>query len=89
MVWNKTFGGAQTEGVDFCIDTSDGGYLIGGHTQSYGNGEDDYYIIKLNAISQEPEPLPELPASGIPGFYGLSIAVGLIVAIIFLSRFRR
>jgi hypothetical protein len=61
LVWNKTFGGPETEGVDFCIDTLDGGYLIGGHTQSYGNGEDDYYIIKLNPISQEPEPEPEFP----------------------------
>ncbi len=35
--------------------------MIGGHTQSYGNGEDDYYIIKLNPISHEPEPEPEFP----------------------------
>ena len=58
LLWNRTFGGSEYEGVGFCINTLNGGYLVGGHTQSYGQGEDDYFIIKLNPISQEPEPSP-------------------------------
>jgi hypothetical protein len=85
MFWNKTFGGPEFEGIGFSINTLDGGYLIGGYTQSYGNGENDYFIIKLNPISQEPEPEPRRP-DGIPGFNVDSIIIGLILGVTLLWR---
>ncbi|MFC1803352.1 hypothetical protein ACFL0D_05230 [Thermoproteota archaeon] len=64
LLWNRTFGGSEYEGMGFAITTMDGGYLIGGHTQSFDIVEDDYFIIKLKPIYQEqapePEPDPEL-----------------------------
>uniref|UniRef100_A0A7V4E3P4 T9SS type A sorting domain-containing protein n=1 Tax=candidate division WOR-3 bacterium TaxID=2052148 RepID=A0A7V4E3P4_UNCW3 len=48
-LWTKTFGGA---GVDqgWCVkETSDGGYIIVGSTNSFGAGGYDVYLIKTNA----------------------------------------
>jgi hypothetical protein len=89
LLWNTTFGGSEYEGMGFSINTSDGGYLIGGNTQSYGNGESDSFIIKLNSISQEPESEPN-STGVIPGFSVDSILIGLVlgVIIIWLSRSR-
>jgi hypothetical protein len=48
-VWGKTYGGSeQDEGFVF-IETSDGGYLIAGETQSYGVGDKDVWMVKINA----------------------------------------
>ena len=89
LFWNTTFGGSEYEGLGFSINTSDEGYLIGGNTQSYGNGETDSFIIKLNPISQEPEPDQKSPG-GIPGFSVDSILIGLVLGVItiWVSRSR-
>ena len=46
-LWTKTIGGDQYE-RSYCIrQTMDGGYIIAGRTDSYGAGDDDFYIVKL------------------------------------------
>lgn len=47
--WSKTFGGDQNDYPHSIISTSDGGYLIVGRTESFGEGEEDVLLIKLNA----------------------------------------
>jgi len=37
-VWDKTFGGPNGEGAVSVQQTSDGGYILAGSTQSYGAG---------------------------------------------------
>ena len=52
--WNKTFGGVNND-FSFCIkQTDDGGYIITGATESFGNGLRDLYLIKTdgNGIEQ-------------------------------------
>lgn len=49
MVWNKTYGGPQSEDVRSFIETSDGGFVLVGSTYSYGAGEDDIFLIKTDA----------------------------------------
>jgi len=45
----KTIGGPASEAGNSLIQTSDGGYAIAGTTSSFGAGEADVYVVKLDA----------------------------------------
>jgi len=45
--WQKAYGGNEDDNVYSIQQTSDGGYIVGGKTMSFGEGEDDAWIIKL------------------------------------------
>ena len=47
--WEKTYGGAGYESATSLSQTSDGGYVIAGRTNSFGAGDYDAWILKLNA----------------------------------------
>ena len=48
-LWEKTFGGSYDDRA-YCIQqTSDGGYIVAGYTSSFGVGNYDVYIIKMDA----------------------------------------
>jgi len=49
--WNKTFGGSSSEpsNVGNCYQTSDGGYIQGGYTYSYGAGISDVWMVKTDS----------------------------------------
>jgi hypothetical protein len=49
LQWTKTIGGEKTDGGLSLIQTSDGGYAIAGYTSSFGAGERDVYVVKLDA----------------------------------------
>jgi len=49
LQWTKTIGGPGNEAGYSLIQTSDGGYAIAGPTKSFGAGEWDVYVLKLNA----------------------------------------
>lgn len=49
LVWEKTYGGSDWDFGASVKQTSDGGFIIGGSTYSYGAGDEDYYLIKTNA----------------------------------------
>lgn len=48
-IWMNYFGGLQSERATSVIQTSDEDYVLCGFTESYSQGEDDVYIIKLDA----------------------------------------
>jgi hypothetical protein len=51
--WAKTFGGSDTEWVgsynSSVQQTSDGGYVIAGRTHTYGGGNTDVLLLKLDS----------------------------------------
>jgi uncharacterized delta-60 repeat protein len=45
--WQRSYGGSE-EDVGYCIqETSEGGYVAAGYTDSFGAGESDFLILKL------------------------------------------
>jgi len=49
LQWTKTIGQEGSEGGESLIQTADGGYAIAGYTNSFGAGETDVYVVKLDA----------------------------------------
>ena len=48
ILWQKTYGGSAIDYPRSLIKTSDGEFLISATTQSFGTGENDLWLIKLN-----------------------------------------
>lgn len=57
IVWDKTIGGSQADRLGSVQQTSDGGYILGGYSESDAGydksqnqkGDGDYWMVKLNA----------------------------------------
>lgn len=48
-LWNMTYGGVNEESSPGLIRTADGGYLMVGSTSSYGAGNSDVWLVKVDA----------------------------------------
>lgn len=49
LQWSKTFGGAGTNLLSSLVETSDGGFALGGFTNSSGGSEGDMWLVKTNS----------------------------------------
>jgi uncharacterized delta-60 repeat protein len=49
VIWTKTIGGSDFDEASSIIQSSDGGYVVAGRTQSFGAGWDDFYVVKLDS----------------------------------------
>ncbi|MDI6862989.1 MAG: hypothetical protein QMC97_06360 [Pseudothermotoga sp.] len=48
-IWQKAFGGSEWDVAYSIRQTTDGGYIVAGYTESFGAGEEDVYVLKLDA----------------------------------------
>jgi hypothetical protein len=49
MIWNRTIGGPSQDMARCVAQTADGGYVMAGHTWSFGLGGADAWLIKTNS----------------------------------------
>jgi hypothetical protein len=47
--WSRTFGGVNNDMAYSILQTTDGGFVAAGETESFGAGEYDFWMIKMNA----------------------------------------
>jgi hypothetical protein len=67
MQWGKYYGGQYSDGAMSVRQTSDGGYLLGGVTFSYGEGNSNCYLVKTDSAGLK---LWEKTHGGIDDDYG-------------------
>lgn len=63
--WQKTFGSKGLEGASSIRQTSDGGYIVSGFTDSFGTGNEDILLLKLDAGGNMDGCLPGMDPSRI------------------------
>jgi hypothetical protein len=49
-LWTRTYGGPQDDGAYSIRQTSDGGYIVVGSTESFGLGPEDVYLVKTDSL---------------------------------------
>ena len=47
--WDSTFGGSDEDAIWSVAQTSEGGYILAGETESYGAGKHDLWLVKADS----------------------------------------
>jgi len=68
LQWDKKLGGGSTDYGHDIRQTSDGGYILVGYTNSFGSGDNDVWLIKLAA---DPNNIDQNIQNGIPNAFTL------------------
>jgi len=50
LMWNRTYGTANRDYGSSIVETSDGGYALGGYVQSARNGTAAYQLLKIDSV---------------------------------------
>ena len=52
-LWTKTYGGTSTEQANVVRETSDGGFILGGETESFGEASKNGYLLRTDGNGLE------------------------------------
>jgi hypothetical protein len=55
LTWNMTYGGTGVENGYALLQSSDGGYVLTGSTNSFGAGGNDIWLVKTDEFGYVPE----------------------------------
>ena len=80
MQWNQTYGGTNTDVANSMTRTNDGGYAMGGNTESYGLAGAAFLLIKMDA--RDPSPLASNPETSAWVPQPTSAAVATVAAVL-------
>jgi hypothetical protein len=53
LLWDRTYGDTAEDKGSSVVSTYDGGFMIAGHTASFGAGGFDVYVVKTNSAGNE------------------------------------
>ena len=53
QIWQESYGGRGADGGNYAAKVSDGGYIMVGYTDSYGNGKNDVWLIKTDFTGEK------------------------------------
>jgi len=53
LIWSRSFGGSSNDVGYSIIQCNNGGYVIVGYTGSFGTGNTDFYLLKINEAGSE------------------------------------
>jgi predicted secreted protein len=80
ITWQKTYGGASSDGAYAVQQTSDGGYIVAGYTASFGAGGNDVWVLKLDASGNIPTCGPQGTSSATVTVTGVAPVVTVVAA---------
>jgi hypothetical protein len=72
VVWANAYGGMGEDEASYVSLTSDGGYVVSGSTQSYGHGNNDFYLIKTDANGNSSCHQMSVSTPGVPAYPDLA-----------------
>jgi len=70
-IWTRTYGGSDNDYGNSVAQTSDGGYIVAGGTESFGAGSYDIYLVKTDGLG---DTIWTRTYGGSDDDYGLSVA---------------
>jgi len=69
-IWEVILGGIKNDEGKFVGQTSDGGFVIGGNTDSYGSGDTDIWLVKIKTVENQRPDKPMKPEGSTDGKTG-------------------
>jgi hypothetical protein len=52
-LWTRTFGGPGDDEARSLDQTADGGFVLAGHTESYGAGQGDVFVVRTDVLGNQ------------------------------------
>ncbi|MFX0061548.1 MAG: hypothetical protein ACFFC7_05120 [Candidatus Hermodarchaeota archaeon] len=71
VLWDETYGGSDYDSASALVQISDGGFAFAGHTFSYGAGQSDAWLVRINVTEK----------TGISGVIIISVLAIIILAL--------